>query len=406
MLYPVLSILALTALVTAAPAPTPASASPSPSRVQPRQCFPIDIRQCITDFFCCHEKTGADDSYGPKCVIQRCCDGSRACFRDPSHPPNTTSNFITVIDRKGLPEKEAPTVLDAIFTSPLIKAEDKTVTRMLAETQAILGAGTETTGNTLSVFTYHVLSQPTVLKSLKAELQDGASKSADYANGKLMDFKTLERLPYLQVCIKEALRLATGVSSRLPRINRTAPTLYTLASGKTYTLPPGTVISMSIFDLHYNPTIFTDPTAFDPLRWLESDAEKLQQMERAYSPFGRGARQCVGLHLAKEEITLMTGNLFHGIDLELFETSARDVSIAHDHFAPFAPVDSKGPMSRTDYAFQNSMTMLHPKMKRPSSSLYSTHERPSLQHQTSTFTVSVEDLRAQEASLSLRDPSE
>lgn len=248
-----------------------------------------------------------------------------------------------VVDRKGFPRgKGEPTVLDAIYQSSLLGPEEKTVSRILAETQAILGAGTETTGNTLSVFTYHVLSQPDVLAKLKAELQDAADKAGIRTSDDLMDCKTLERLPYLQACIKEALRLATGVSSRLPRVNRLNPTTYKTPAGQSYTFPSGTVISMSILDLHYNAKIFPRPDAFDPSRWLGADAERSREMERAYAPFGRGSRQCVGLELAKEEITLMTGNLFSHFSLELFETTNRDVSIAHDYFAPFAPKDSKG----------------------------------------------------------------
>ena len=99
---------------------------------------------------------------------------------------------------------------------------------------------------------------------------------------------------------------------------------------------------MSILDLHYNEDIFTECKAFNPDRWLKDDAARLQRMERAFVPFGRGARQCIGLDLAKQEITLMTGNLFHHFNLELFETTARDVSIVHDYFAPWGPDDSKG----------------------------------------------------------------
>lgn len=213
---------------------------------------------------------------------------------------------------------------------------------MLAETQALLGAGTETTGNTLAVLTFHILSQPAVLDTLKTELQSAATKSN--LSDDLLNFKSLEHLPYLQACIREALRLSTGVCSRLPRVNNASPTAYTTPSGKEYAFPSGTVISLSILDLHYNASIFPSPHTFDPSRWDPSTTlpEHLDRMNHAYAPFGRGARQCLGLELAKEEITLMAGNLFHRFDLELFETSARDVSIAHDYFAPFGPSDSKG----------------------------------------------------------------
>lgn len=206
----------------------------------------------------------------------------------------------TVIQNKGIPsEKDSPTVLDAIYTWPLLGSEEKTLTRLMAEAQNIIGAGTETTGNTLSNLTYHVISQPRVLKKLKDELLEAAGQTA---SSSLLDYRTLERLPYLKACIKEALRLATGVSSRLPRLSRTDSITYRSPSGQEYRFAPNTVISMSILDLHYNEDVFINAKAFKPERWLENNKEKLQQMEKAFAPFGRGPRQCVGLELEKEEI--------------------------------------------------------------------------------------------------------
>lgn len=197
-------------------------------------------------------------------------------------------------------EKESPTILDAVYTSPLLGAEDKTFTRLLAEAQNVIGAGSETTGNTLSNFTYHVVSQPAVMKKLKDELRQAASQVRPSG---LMNYRTLERLPYLKACVKEALRLATGVSSRLPRSTRTETITYQTPSGQVYQFPPKTVISMSMLDLHYNEDIFIDAKAFRPERWLESDSKKMQEMEKGFAPFGRGSRQCVGSELAKEELT-------------------------------------------------------------------------------------------------------
>lgn len=240
-----------------------------------------------------------------------------------------------VVESRG----SSQTVLDAIYTSNLIGPEDKTLTRMMAETQALFGAGTETTGNTLSVFTFHVLSQASVLRKLKTEL-DAAAKGRDVSD--LLPSKILDKLPYLQACLKEALRMATGVSARLPRQNPLAPMSYTAPSGKTYTFPPKTTISMSIPDMHFAPDIFHDPHAFSPERWLNNGPEVLERMEKAFVPFGRGVRACLGLELAKEELTLMAGNVFHRFDFELYETTERDVRMEHDFFAPFGPKDSKG----------------------------------------------------------------
>ncbi|KAF5014825.1 hypothetical protein F66182_14056, partial [Fusarium sp. NRRL 66182] len=232
----------------------------------------------------------------------------------------------TVIATKGVPpEKSSPTVLDAIYTSDVIGPEEKTLPRMMAETQAILGAGTETTGNTLSNFVYNVLSNKSILQRLTTELEEASSTSA------LLDYKKLEKLPYLQACIKEALRLGMGVVGRLPRINQTESMTYTAktANGesfRTYTFPPGTVLSMSIIDMHLNDDIFPEPHLFNPARWLDISPNHLRQMEKSFVPFGKGVRGCLGIELAKEELTLMAGNLFrrYGRNLELYETSERD----------------------------------------------------------------------------------
>lgn len=249
-----------------------------------------------------------------------------------------------MIATKGIPpEKSSPTVLDAIYTSDVIGPEEKTLPRMMAETQAILGAGTETTGNTLSNFVYNVLSNKSILQKLTTELEGASSTSND-----LLDYKALEKLPYLQACIKEALRLGMGVVGRLPRINHNEPMTYTTktsnSKSKTYTFPPGTVLSMSIIDMHLNSDVFPEPRRFWPERWLDRPQDHLRQMEKCFVPFGRGTRGCLGIELAKEELTLMAGNLLRrfGRNIKLYETSERDVSIVHDYFAPFGPKDSKG----------------------------------------------------------------
>jgi cytochrome P450 len=236
-------------------------------------------------------------------------------------------------------KSSSQTVLDAIYDSDLIGPEDKTLARMMAETQALFGAGTETTGNTLSVFTFYVLSQPSILRQLKTEL-DAAAKRSE-AQG-MLSSRILGKLPYLQACLKEALRMATGVSGRLPRQNPLAPMSYTAPSGKIYAFPPKTTISMSIRDMHFAPDIFHDPHVFSPERWLNGRTEVLECMEQAFVPFGRGVRACLGLDLAKDELTLMAGNLFRQFEFELYETTERDVRLEHDFFAPFGPKDSKG----------------------------------------------------------------
>lgn len=125
---------------------------------------------------------------------------------------------------------------------------------------------------------------------------------------------------------------------------------------KTYTFPPGTVMSMSQRDLHNNADIFPDPERFEPERWLPATdptctatPEQRRLMDRYWVPFSRGSRNCIGLELAKQELGLATGNLFRRFDLQLFETTERDVRPEHDFFAPYAPADSEGVRVKIKY---------------------------------------------------------
>jgi cytochrome P450 len=241
------------------------------------------------------------------------------------------------IHREGIPpDGQAPSILDAIVSSPEIGRQDKLHGRIVEEARNTVGAGTETTAATLTVLTYHVLANLGILAKLKAELQ-GASDENDQLN-----MKILEKLPYLQACINEALRICVPVTGRLPRSNPRAATTYTTPTGKMYTFPPGTVMSMSMPDLHFNPDIFPDPDLFKPERWLESSPEVKAKMQQFFVPFGKGSRSCIGMELAKMEVVLAAGNIFRDFDLELFETTERDVSWAHDFFAPAIPFDSQG----------------------------------------------------------------
>lgn len=241
-------------------------------------------------------------------------------------------------EREGVPpDGQSPSILDAVVRSPELAKSDKKASRLVEEARNTVQAGTETTASTLTTVIYHALVNPDILGKLKEELHTAAAGSKD-----LIDYRTLERLPYLQACINETLRTRSPVTGRLPRVNPRAAMSYTDATGKTHTFPPGTVMSMSIPDLHSNPDIYPEPDLFKPERWIESKPEVKARMNQYFAPFGKGTRACIGLDLARMELVLAAGNLLNRYDFELFETTARDISYAENWFAPFPPRDSKG----------------------------------------------------------------
>ncbi len=92
-------------------------------------------------------------------------------------------------------------VLHHLLTSDIPESE-KSTSRLQAESLIFLIAGTVTSAHTLSILVYHVLSNPHMEKRLRGDLED---VMASYP-AKNPLWADLEKIPYLQACIKEALR--------------------------------------------------------------------------------------------------------------------------------------------------------------------------------------------------------
>jgi cytochrome P450 len=99
-------------------------------------------------------------------------------------------------------------------------------------------------------------------------------------------------------------------------------------------------VGMTAYLQHIDSDVYPDPFVYQPERWLNATP----QMHRNLVPFSRGSRNCIGMHLAQAEITLMLAALFRpgAPRFELFETDESDVVAAHDFIVPLPRLDSKG----------------------------------------------------------------
>ncbi|KAL3491856.1 cytochrome P450 [Aspergillus germanicus] len=220
-----------------------------------------------------------------------------------------------------------PTFFHDVLNSDL-PPEEKEPARLAQEVQVLIGAGGETTAKMLAWTIYYLLESPENVNKLKEELDrldpSGTATLIDY-----------ERMPYLICVMLEGLRLSYGVSSRLQRIAPDRDLQF-----REWTIPAGTPVSMSSMLIHHNEDIFPDSRNFIPERW--ADPEKRHHLEKYLVSFTKGSRQCIGINLARSEILLALPKLIRGLDLELFETTREDVTLAHDLFLPFAREGRKG----------------------------------------------------------------
>lgn len=86
------------------------------------------------------------------------------------------------------------------------------VRNVYAQATNNVGAGADTVNSALQSFFYYLLRNPSILETARNEVDD-AVKDGRCTSG-IVSFSDAQQLPYIQACIKEALRFFTPVPSK------------------------------------------------------------------------------------------------------------------------------------------------------------------------------------------------
>ncbi|KAI1811655.1 putative cytochrome P450 [Poronia punctata] len=231
-------------------------------------------------------------------------------------------------------ESVHPTIFHEILASLDLPPQDLTIDRLTQEGMLVNGAGIETTTWTLTVASFYILNDASVECRLRAELEHYIPNSNE-----ILPWDQLEKLPYLSAIVWEALRLSFGSVQRLPRVNRLGSWIY-----GDLVIPPNTPVSMDAYHNHTNRTIFPAPLEFRPERWLgdPKGPDGVTPLSRYIVSFSRGARGCIGMHLAVMELYVALATMFRRHKFLLFETTSKDVEFAVDLIKPMPKPGSKG----------------------------------------------------------------
>ncbi|KAE9364044.1 cytochrome P450 [Stipitochalara longipes BDJ] len=228
-------------------------------------------------------------------------------------------------------DSERQTIFHGLLSSSLPEPE-KDPARLAEEASVLLAAGTDSSANTLSAITFHLLSSPRILQKLRKELETAIP---DKNVRHFPSFSQVEQLPYLSAIIQEGLRRHPAVSGRQQRVAPSEDLVYTSPTGIAYPLPRGTTMSMNPVLLSRKEDIYPNPGEFRPERFIENPRLRDKQFT-----FSRGSRMCLGMQLAYQEMYVILAGLFGRFDggeggeggewLQLYKTDLTDVEIVRD----------------------------------------------------------------------------
>lgn len=139
-----------------------------------------------------------------------------------------------------------------------------------------VAAGSDTVACGLQAFVYYMIRRPDLWERVRNEIDEAGL--SDPGMKKVIPYAETQKLPLLQACIKEALRVFGPAPMGLPRVAGKA--------GVTIgdrTFPEGTTLSVSVWVIHHSKEIWgPDASEFRPERWLEG--KKSSALEKFYMP--------------------------------------------------------------------------------------------------------------------------
>ena len=189
-----------------------------------------------------------------------------------------------IIEERRKSNTEHDDLLDMLLHAQYEDGTFMTNNQLIDEILILFVAGHETTANALS-FTFSLLAQNQ--DCLEQVYQEISSLSEGDP------LKQLGELQYTKQCIDESLRLypPAWITDRVAIQDDTFG---------AYHVKKGTMIGVSIYEMHRNKDYWDRPDEFLPERFKDPDKNLMQH----YMPFGAGPRLCIGNNFALYEMML------------------------------------------------------------------------------------------------------
>ncbi|KAI0177373.1 cytochrome P450 [Pestalotiopsis sp. NC0098] len=196
------------------------------------------------------------------------------------------------------------------------QAHGLTDDEVIINSDLIMVAGSETTATLLSGATYLLLSNPHTLKLATQEV-----RSVFSSDDQISFVEAGSKLPYLNACLEEALRLFPPVPLALAR---SVPGDIPMEVCGLM-MPPKTTVGVHHLSTYTSEHNFHRAREYLPERWLPRDENDttspfLNDRRDAFKPFSFGPRDCIGRQLARHEMRIIMAKLLFHFDLRLDES--------------------------------------------------------------------------------------
>lgn len=116
------------------------------------------------------------------------------------------------------------------------------------------------------------------------------------------DASDLHQCARLKSAIYEVLRMRPPAPANQPRV------LLQEVEIAEHKLPKGTHVFNSFYNMHHDGTVFTNPEAFDPDRFMDKSLAR----SPSFTPFGHGPRNCVAQGMAIQQLLAIVAGTLRG----------------------------------------------------------------------------------------------
>ena len=201
-----------------------------------------------------------------------------------------TENSRTILKRLVEDRKKSKTkhddLLDMLLNAKYDDGTSMDEHQLVDEILILFAAGHETTSNALT-FTSELLARnPESQVKILEEIHRIKSESHDIMHW-------IKNATYTKLVIEESMRLYPPAYF-IDRVNIEEDSFNGL------TLPKGSNLLFSVYEIHRHPDFWKDPEAFIPERFLDENTK----FSKNYFPFGAGPRMCIGNNFAMYEMIL------------------------------------------------------------------------------------------------------